>query len=49
MAGKVVSDADMSDEVYSSSEGSDYENYSQKKNKTIISKKVKLKNQRFII
>lgn len=41
MAGKVVSDAESSDEVYSSSEGSDYENYSQKKNKTNLTKKVR--------
>jgi hypothetical protein len=41
MAGKVVSDAELSDDVYSSSEGSDYENYSQKKNKAILTKKVK--------
>lgn len=45
MAGKVVSDAEMSDEFYcSSSEGSDYENYaSQKKNKAVsVAKKVNL-------
>ena len=41
MAGKVVSDAELSDEGYSSSEGSDYENNSQKKNKTILIKKVR--------
>lgn len=41
MAGKVVSDAELSDDVYSSSEGSDYENYSQKNNKAILTKKVK--------
>lgn len=41
MAGQLVSDAELSEEVYSGSEASDYENYSsQKKNKTILSKKV---------
>lgn len=43
MAGQLVSDAELSDEVYmSSSDGSDFENYStQKKNKAPVAKKVK--------
>lgn len=41
--GQLVSDAELSDEVYSSEEGSDLENYSyQKKNKPVIAKKVNL-------
>ena len=53
MAGKVVSDAELSDEAYSSSEASDFENYSQKTNKTTtknVIKKVntKIKTSRFL-
>lgn len=42
MAGKVISDSELSEEVFdSTSEASDLENYStQKKNKTISAKKV---------
>ena len=41
MAGKVVSDAELSDEAYSSSEASDFENYSQKANKTTTKNVIK--------
>lgn len=43
MAGQLVSDAELSEEVYSSyDEGSDVENFSQQKNtKSNVSKKVK--------
>ena len=42
MAGMIVSDCEFSDEAFSSSEASDYENYSsQQKNKAVkVSKKV---------
>ena len=40
-SGQIISDAELSDEIFSSEEASDFENYShQKKNKTVISKKV---------
>lgn len=41
--GQIVSDAELSDEVFSSEEASDFENYpTQKHNKLAISKKVSL-------
>lgn len=42
MGGQLVSDAELSEEVFSGSDGSDFENenYSQKKNKNIAIKKV---------
>lgn len=43
--GQLVSDAELSEEIFSSEEASDFENYSnQKKNKPVIAaKKVKVK------
>ena len=48
MAGKVLSDAELSDEVFSTFEGSDHENYSLNKNKTNLSKKVSPKLKGFL-